>query len=383
MTPCTPHTQRTQHARTVGTVSRLWRWVLVGLGVTALAAAPGAAGALPVAQSGVSAQDLLAAVQNSAATPYSGYAQSTGGLVLPVTDQLSALTNLLGDTTTMRTWWRAADDWRVDTVLLSGERDLYRSQTGLWMWDYEANHAVLAPEPAARLPREADLLPTQLGLRLLSEVQPAEVSRLPTLRIAGREAPGLRLLPNDRQSTVTEVDVWADATTGLPLRVDVLGAGADRPVVTTSFLDFSTDVPDAATTRFTPPPGSDVHQQAATDIAAFADRLPDARAPSQLAGLAARDRLNGSVGAVGTYGRGVTALAAVPLPQRSAAGLRSQLAATPGAVTDADGVAVSVGPLSLRLTGALGGRRVWLLSGTVTADTLTSAARELAAGPPR
>jgi outer membrane lipoprotein-sorting protein len=355
-----------------------WRWAVVVLAVVALAAAPSVVARLPVDGTDVSAADLLARVQGSSAVPYSGYAQSTGGVVLPVTDQLSSLTNLLGDTTTLRTWFRGPDRWRVDTVLLTGERDLYRDGLQTWSWDYEADRAVLSTDPALRLPREADLLPTELGRRLLSEADPSEVSRLPAVRVAGVDAPGLRLVPRDARTTVSEVDVWVEPGTGLPLRVDVLGDGATRPVVTTSFLDFSTAVPDAATTSFTPPPGAEVQRQGPTDLAALADQYAHAVPPTTLAGLPARDRVG--AGAVGIYGRGVTLLAAIPLRGRDTRGLRDQLTATPGAVVDANGVGVGVGPLNLRLTPRGADGTSWIVSGTVTADTLTAAAQQLVTG---
>lgn len=355
-----------------------WRWGVVVPVVAVLAAAPSLVARLPVGATDVTATDLLSRVQGSAGVAFSGYAQSTGGVVLPVTDQLSSLTDLLGGTTTLRTWYGGPERWRVDTVLLTGERDLYRDGLQTWTWDYEADRAVLSTDPALRLPREADLLPTELGRRLLSEVDPAEVTRLPAVRVAGVDAPGLRVVPSDPRTTVSEVDVWADPGTGLPLRVTVLGAGVDRPVLSTSFLDFSTATPDAATTSFTPPPGAEVQRQGPTDLAALADQYAAAVPPTTLAGLGARDRVG--AGAVGVYGRGVTVLAAVPLRGRDTRGLRDQLTATPGAVVDADGVSISVGPLNLRLTPRRPDGTTWVLSGTVTADTLTAAAHQLVTG---
>jgi len=351
----------------------------VAVGLTLLLASPVALGARPAAQPAVSAQDLLAGVRASTATPYSGYAQSTGGLGLPVTAQLNALTNLLGDTTTTRAWFRGPQEFRVGTVTLTGERDLYRSPTGTWTWDYESNRAVLFDEPAVRLPREADLLPSALGQRLLSEADPTQVSRLPAERIAGRDAPGLRLIPSDPRTTITEVDVWVDPGSGVPLKVLVRGADP-RPVMSTTFLDFSTTVPDATVTSFAPPPGSSVSRQAATDLAALANRFSDAVPPAQLAGLAQRERLAGTAGAVGTYGQGLTTLTAVPLRARDGRSLRTQLATTPGAVTDANGLALSIGPVNLRVTNPASDGHSWVLAGTVTSDTLTTAARDLLTG---
>ncbi len=352
--------------------------VLAGLAL--LVATPGVIARWPVAASDDGAAGLLARVQGSQHTPYSGYAQSVGGVLLPVTNALGGLPDLLGGKTTLRTWYRGPVDWRVDTVRLGGERDQYRSATEMWRWDYEANTAVLTPvpEPSLRLPRAGDLLPTTLGRRLLSEARPDEVARIPTRRVAGRDAPGLRLVPAEPQSTVREVDVWVDPGTGLPLRVDVLGADSARPVVSTAFLDFSSATPDADTTRFTPPPGSDVRQQGGTDIASYADRIEGPALPASIDGLPRQQR--GPAGSVGVYGRGVTVLVVAPLPRRAASSLFEQLRRSPGAKVADTGVALAVGPLSLRVTTPAGDGRSYLLAGTVTPDTLTSAVQLLTTG---
>ena len=359
----------------------VWRWLVVVLGVAVLVATPGVIARLPVgsAVDSPAAADLLARVQASVDTPYSGYAESTGGVVLPITDQLGSLPDLLGDTTTMRTWFRGPEDWRVDTIRLGGERDLYRHAGELWRWDYEQNTAVLTPggEPRLRLPREQDVLPTTLGHRLLSEARPAEVSSVPARRIAGRDAPGLRLVPTEPRTTISTVDVWVDPGSALPLRVDVRGAGSTRPTISTAFLDFSAERPDEALTTFTPPPGAQVQVQDGTDVASFADRLDTAVQPGELAGLPAAER---GLGSVGVYGRGVTTLVAVPLPARAGRSLDDQLTRAPGAVTDDDGVALAVGPLSLRVTRSGPDARRYLLAGTVDADTLSAAAQALRTG---
>ncbi|OZE08544.1 hypothetical protein CH249_08640 [Rhodococcus sp. 05-2255-3B1] len=369
--------QHNGYVRTVDEVHKKWRWLAVVLGIAVLVTTPAVIERWPVDASDISAAELLSRVQSSTATPYSGYAQAVGGVTLPVTDGLGGLPDLLGDTTTLRAWYRAPDSWRVDTVRLAGERGLYRSPARLWSWDYEQNTAVVTPvpEPSLRLPRQADLLPPELGQRLLSEATADEVTRLPARRIAGRDAPGLRLIPSESQSTITEVDVWADPDSGLPLQVDVLGDGVTRPIVSTAFLDFSSATPDADTVRFVPPPGTDVQQQDGLDIASFADGIDSAGLPSTLSGLDLRDR--GVQGAVGIYGRGVTELIAAPLPRRAARGLVDQLRAAPGAVVTGSSVALTIGPLNVLITEPSADRRRYLLSGTVTAQTLATAAQQL------
>jgi hypothetical protein len=75
-------------------------------------------------------------------------------------------------------------------------------------------------------------------------------------------------------------------------------------------------------------------------------------------------------------------LAALPLPGRLSRPLVRQLARTPGLRTTANGVVLTVGPLALMLADRVPGGRSWLLTGTVTEQTLERAAAELTAQPP-
>lgn len=353
---------------------------MVAAGVAALVSLPLVVGALPARSDGTSAASLLAAVRRSGTQDYSGYAEAVGGLRLPLTEDFSTLTDLFGDRSRLRVWWRGERDWRVDTVQATGETGLYRDGEGLWTWEYERGTALRTTDPPVRLPRAADLEPAALGRRLLSEARPAEVDRLPARRIANRDAPGLRLRPADPGTTIERVDVWVDGRTGLPLRVEVYGAGSTRPVVETAFLDFSADRPAAATTRFDPPYPGRVRRELNPDLAASINVFSPVVPPPRLAGLPVRTRVEG-LGSVGTYGTGLTVLVAVPLPGRVSRPLREQLSATPGITTTGLGVKLTVGPLSLLLADPPG-RRDWLLTGTVTADTLDRAAAEIAADQP-
>jgi hypothetical protein len=363
--------------------SQVLRWGAVAAGVAVLATLPTVLRVLPARGNTVSAADLLARIQASGQLRYAGYAEAVGGLQLPLTDQFSALTDLFGDRTRLRVWWRGPADWRVDAIDATGESDLHTDGTGTWTWDYENSEAQRSAPAAVRLPRAADLDPAQLGRRLLSETSAAEVVRLPTSRIADRDAPGLQLRPTDPQTTITTVDVWADPATGVPLRVLVHGAGATRPVVEASYLDFSNRAPSPAETAFEPPTDERVRVEGGTeDLASRVDAFAPFLPPAELAGYPLRERLDG-LGSIGTYGRGVTVLAAVPLPGQVAASLDDQLAKTPGRQETTAGPLLAVGPLSLLLTDRIAGGRSWLLTGTVTTAALLRAAADLVRQPPR
>jgi hypothetical protein len=243
------------------------------------------------------------------------------------------------------------------------------------MWEYEDNRATLTDDPDIRLPRTADLLPTELGRRLLSEAGDPDGRQPGDLVVAGRDAPGIRLQPSDRRTTVDNVDVWVDPESGLPLRVQVYGGGSPTASLTATFLELTVAEPSESDTSFIAPPDAEFRFEEVIDVAAAADRFAPAVTPDRLAGL--DRRIDAAFGAVGTYGRGVTVLSAVPIWDEISRPLRDQLEKTPGAVIDDQGVYVSVGPLGLLLTPGSRSQRSWLVAGTVDPATLAEAAAEL------
>ena len=274
-------------------MARGWRWIVVLAGVGVLLASPSLAGLVPGRAAAVPAVELLTRIERSAATPYSGYASATGRLALPVTGQFDSVAQLLGGTTQLRVWWRGPRDWRVDSLAATGETDQHRTPTGLWTWEYEDNRATLDEalgEPAARLPVAADLLPSGLARRLLTDATSAEVGALPSRRVAGRDTRGLRLRPADRRTTIDHVDVWADAASAIPLRVDVVGVRSAGPTMSSQFSDFSTAVPAASVTAFSPPDGARVRERVIPDLVAFLARFGDVVPPEHARRPAAQRR---------------------------------------------------------------------------------------------
>ncbi|HJQ02428.1 MAG TPA: hypothetical protein VJ851_12565 [Jatrophihabitans sp.] len=369
------------------------RWLVVLAGIALLVALPSVVSALPAGRSNLSAAALLARIQHSQPVGYSGYAESSGGLALPVTSQFSALSDLFGGNTQLRVWWRSDRDWRVDSIGFAGETDLHAEDLGTWSWNYESNTATFTEQPitpAIRLPTDADLLPPQLARRLLSEAPATEASRLPTARIAGRRAAGLRIVPAQGISTIDHIDVWADPGTGLPLRVRAVGKDGGGSAMYSTFLDVHLGAPPDELTTFRIPNGADLRSGTNQDLATTIDRLGGPTPPASLAGVALNARLP-NVGSVGVYGRGVTEFVAIPLPVRIGYSLHSQLApaastqAVPGSQPDPDGdsmqLTIGSGPLNLVLTPANSPGGTWLLIGTVNAQTLATAAAELLVHP--
>lgn len=348
--------------------------------VTALVViAPLAPRFIPARASDISASDLLQSIDDSRTTSWSGDVTTQGTLQIPDTDSFAGVAELLGEQKDVRVWWRGPESWRVDRVRQTGETGLIREGNQITSWVFESARATVSPYSPVRLPDVSDLLPNQLAQRLLAGATDDELSRLPAQRIAGRDAPGLRLTPRDDQSTIGRVDVWADADTGLPLQVEVTGVGADQPVLRSEVDRLDLGPPDPDTTTFTAPPDAEVRTRDAIDLAAGANVFAPFTLPDSVADLQRRGGTD-DLGAVGIYGRGPTALVAIPLRRDIVDRARDQFsAATTAEQTDA-GTSLSIGPLSILLTSGDRGRGTFLLAGTVTPETLTAAADELAEG---
>ncbi|HEV7205677.1 MAG TPA: hypothetical protein VGN18_13790 [Jatrophihabitans sp.] len=367
---------------------RRGRWAVVAAITAALVAMPLVLRAWPVGASRIGARQLLARIVASGSVGYAGYAQSQGGLTLPVAaGDFSVIDDLFGGTSRLRVWWRSPHDWRVDSVGLTGESDTHEDAAGVWTWDYESNTARRTDytgssgitgtpnaRPPVRLPRSDDLLPASLGRRLLSEADPGRTQRIPDARVAGYDAAGLRLHLDDARSTIDHIDVWALPSNGLPVRVVVYGDDGSQ-VVSTSYLDLSLGRPSAGATAFRPAPAAKVESGEFTDIVAAIDRFGRSTPPPSVAGMARRRDID--LGAVGVYGRGVDLLVAVPLSAHLAGEFVPQLRKTPGSVEDDNGIAIGVGPLNLQLSHPYGFGARWLLVGTLTAATLAAAVAEL------
>jgi outer membrane lipoprotein-sorting protein len=350
-----------------------------------LVALPSVVGALPASDADVSAADLRSRALASTDVAFTGYAESAGGLDLPVGNQLTDVADLLSDRTTMRAWYRGPADWRVDVVTPTGETGVHADERGTWTWDYAQATATRGEPGPLALPTASDLLPSALGRRLLSEVGDDGITRIGADRVAGRDAWGLRLVPAEEASSVARVDVWVDAGSGVPLRVQVYGEDAAgpgaQPALDTGFLDFDRTTPAADVTAFDVPPGADVREgedaqllQAAARAGRDGDRIA---LPGALAGLDRRT-IDGAPRAVGVYGRGITLLAVSALPRRVAEPLRDALVTAPDAVVDELGVRIAAGPLGLMLVRGPDGPV--LLAGTVSLDALATAATELTGG---
>jgi hypothetical protein len=352
------------------------RWLVVAVVALVLAAAPLVTHALPARQSDISAARLADRIRASTDVGWSGEVRSLGSLKVPLTGStFGGVARLLGEQTDLRVWWRSATSWRLDRIRATGESDLIRDGGLTVRWNYEDNRVNFTPYSPIRLPDDVDLVPVALADRLLSGARDRELSRLPARRVAGRSAVGLRLVPADARSTISRVDVWADEDSGLPLRVEVYAEPAGGiPILGTELITVELARPSKERVDFRLSPNLRFSRGFALDEAAGANAFAPFEAPGTLLDLPRRGAAE-DFGAVGVYGRGPTAILAVPLRGSTARGLHDQLAKSRDARETGNTIALEVGPISVRLID--GERANFLLTGTVTPETLASAGIEL------
>ena len=353
------------------------RWLLVGTGATALVgtqAWPRPVGATEVAPDALR-QRMLAASTG----PYVGYAGSSGRLGLPQLSELESAVALVTATTRIRAFVASPERFRVDELTPVGERGTYRLGGREYGWDFEFDQLtqVVGTAPL-RLPRASDMLPPDLARRLLRLAPADPLAAIPAQRVAGRTAFGLRLSPADLATTIGRVDVWADAESGLPLRVEIADRlTPDEPPPRSS--RSSRAFPTMRTWRPPCPPGPvSSAPTPGRSRARCGCSTPLPRPPGWPGATRSRSPAHPSCPASGSTGPGS------PGSRCSRSAARSPTGPSTGAGV-AGGVAVEVGrgravglstPL-LSLAVLARGRRGTLLVGAVDADLLDQTLLEL------
>jgi len=377
------------------------RWLLVAAGAAVLAALPAAVAALPAHGPIVPPDPLAARIAASAAQPYSGYAVSHGAVNLPSLPALGDVIGLFNGDTSLRIWYGSKQRWRVDTVSIAGERDVYQTADAQTIWDSGQNQfTTIIGGETLRLPRGPDLAPPDLARRLLSAANqsatsghPVTRSSIPAKRVAGVTAAGLRLTPTDPHTTVGHIDIWADPKTGLPLEVDVLARGGGAPVMTSRLLDVTIGpVAPGATAAPKPPRGVGQATTTNPDVLNALHNLGLGLLPDSLLGMPRSDTefgqtatVNGEVfrfetDGIGAYGTGFSQILAASVPGRTGFGAFRAARNFGGVETDiADGdfVVVSTPLLNVVVARSRNVGGVFILAGLIDSDRLTDAARQL------
>ena len=359
---------------------------MVGIGVLLLGLVPVTLATRWVPEKWVDPAVLRGQILGSAAAPYHGTADSHGGLGLPDLPQLADTAALLSGPASLRVWYAAPDAWRVAQLQTAGERDIYRAGADTYLWDFQTNllTRVLGTLPV-RMPWAADLTPPDLARRLLGNSAPGDqFSALPSRRVAGVLAAGVRLTPADQHTTIDRVDIWADPRTGLPVRVEVGARATARPVLTSRFLDLDQHAPDRAVLTPRRAGSANFTETSQPDMATAINSIAAVRLPRSLAGQP-RAGIPGQVGAVAGYGSGLSKFVVIPLPGRAGCQAMRTLReanAEPASLSDGSGYRVRSPAVTTLVVRSLTGDRdaddpVFLLAGLVAPDLLDQAAIQL------
>jgi hypothetical protein len=355
------------------------RWLLVGAVVLGLVAAPSVVAALPAGTPAVDPARLVARMRASAAQPFEGYAVSSGTAGLPALPQLSDVADLLDGESRLRVWYATSHRWRVDVIDVGTERDTYQLADRQLTWDYgRSTLTEVDGSTPLRLPRGADLVPPDLARRLLAATAGDRLSPLPAKRIAGIDAPGVRVTTTNRYTTIGHLDLWADPASGLPLEVTVTGRGATEPVLTTRFMDVTLHMPNDGV--LTPPArreGIGYTVVDSTDVLQELSRWLAVPLPDNLAG---QPRAAVDLGGVATYGTGLAQFVVVPVPRDM--GYDAEHRALRGGgrrydFPDGDGVLIATPLVSVLAMDSHPVRRNYLLAGLVDPSLLREAGAEL------
>jgi hypothetical protein len=367
------------------------RWAAALAGLTAVALAPAAYDRWPAGEADLAPRLVLARAVHSSEVPYQGLAESTGSLGLPDLPRLGDVAAMFGGTTRTRVWWRSPTAWRVDRITAIGEFGTYAVEDGVQTWDFESGSVRRAVGTTpVRLPRVDDLVPPLAVRRALAGTTPRDaVTALPSRRVAGRAADGIRVRPADRFSTVGHLDVYVDRRTGLPLSIVVVPRGSGVVAVRSAFVDIDVTMPAADEVTPKVPPFGRVRTTRTPDLAAAVDRFAPFALPGALAGLRRSPGLVGSGGGTATYGTGLARFVVLPLWPRLGRSAATAASAGGGAPLDVGsaGDAVLVGtPLLnavvVRSTDGGWPGRSYLVAGTVLPTVLQGAAQQLLDDPP-
>ena len=373
-------------ASTVVRKDRLRRWSLVAGVAAVLLVVPTVVAGLPVRVASIEPARLAELIMKSVDRPYQGYAESSGRLGVPELPNLSQVSSLLTGTTRIRSWYDSPANWRFDVLsAFGGERGVYQTPYGEYIWDYGANllTQVIGGQPV-RLPRAGDVLPPDLARRVLGAAPGDPISALPARREAGVSAAGIRVRPADPDTSIGQVDIWADPNSGLPVRVEVSARGANQPVLVSRFVELTQERPAAETLIPTKPPDSGFTVTTAPDIVQALGAADPVSFPASLAGRAQRTADLAGLPGVGLYGTGLSAFVVLPLP-RNVAGSATDAARKAGAseltLPGGTGVLLSVAPVSVVIERSTVARRSYLLAGLVIPSVLEKAAAELSTVP--
>lgn len=204
--------------------------------------------------------------------PFTATVQETASLGLPELPGLSrasgASSSLLAGTQSIDIWYGGPKRERIAVPVQAGESDLRRDGSSVWLWNSKTQTATQVTLPAQSAHSRHDRgpqvpeTPQAAASQLLKAIGPSTVVGVQSnLYVADRPAYQLSLAPKSSQSLVGRVLLAVDASSGIPLRVEVYGRGSAGLAYSIGYSKLVFGTPDAANFAFTPPPGATVKKQ--------------------------------------------------------------------------------------------------------------------------
>jgi hypothetical protein len=280
----------------VNLVSRLnarTRWAvpagalaIVGIVAAATAVADASVPSLPAR----TAAQLIAEVSQAVSKPlgpFTATVQETANLGLPQLPQIAqsgSTANLVSGTQTVNIWYSDPQHVRIAHPVQAGESDLRLNGRTLWLWNSKTQTAtkITLPANATGVPGQtgngadngscpppspssacATLTPQGAASQALKALGPSTAVAVDSnVKAPTGPAYQLALEPRTSQSLIGKVVIAIDASSHLPVSVEVFGRGSTGLVYSVGFSSLSFGAPAASNFTFTPPPGATVKTQA-------------------------------------------------------------------------------------------------------------------------
>jgi outer membrane lipoprotein-sorting protein len=180
---------------------------------------------------------------------------------------------------------------RLQVLDLISERNFIRNGNDLWFYDAMKNHVIYGEvDPAREASAQSEIelwlgansaqlpfditSPASVAQYLIDQASESTLFEVEEdIRVAGRGAYQLVMLPKASGSLVDRVELAIDAETGLPLSVKVRAIGQSAPAFEVGFETISFAKPAAANFEFTVPSGATLEKlPTADELEALAER---------------------------------------------------------------------------------------------------------------
>ncbi|MBO3741381.1 sigma-E factor regulatory protein RseB domain-containing protein [Actinoplanes flavus] len=260
------------------------RWLVPSAAAVAVIGGGAAAGTIVAnADPGLperSAAQLLVDLQNADPKGLSGTLVQSADLGLPgiagllgnVSGGGGNLTSLIAGSNTARVWYAGEDKARFALLGTSGETDVIRNGSDVWIWSSKDNTGTHVKLPADvggkpdKAPAGVPVTPQEAAEAALAAIdESTKVETTGAAEVAGRDAYEVVLSPKDTASLVGQVRLAIDAEQHIPLRVDVYAKNTSKPAFRVAFEQITFEVPADDQFSFNPPPGAKVSEGGIAD----------------------------------------------------------------------------------------------------------------------